>query len=187
MKEAFLLAALTAMPAASLLQAQTPAFSAERFTPGASPRNSIIAVVEGEVITEEEVRRIMLPSMPSLIRGVQSKDELGKQTAQLANDIVQKLVDDILIVHHFKNEGFQIPKTLIENQYKNAIQRDFGGDRSRFLRYLREQNQTVRQYREELEHKIIVQSMTSRMRKTQAEISPEKIEAYYKKNKLFFF
>ena len=40
---------------------------------------------------------------------------------------------------------------------------------------------------EELEKKIIIQSMSSRMRKTQAEISPEKIEEYYKKNKLFFF
>ena len=92
--------------------------------------------------------------MASLIRGVKSKQELGKQTAQLANDIIQKLIDDIIIVDHFKDEGYQIPKTVIENQYKNAIQRDFGGDRSRFLRYLRERNQTVRQYREELEHKI---------------------------------
>jgi len=187
MKKFIILAILCTSPLIGLLKAQTPTFSAERFVPGATPRNSIIAVVEGQVITEEEVRRIMLPSMASLIRGVKSKQELGKQTAQLANDIIQKLIDDIIIVDHFKEEGYQIPKTVIENQYKNAIQRDFGGDRSRFLRYLRERNQTVRQYREELERKIIVQSMSSRMRKTQAEISPEKIETYYKKNKLFFF
>ena len=61
--------------------------------------------------------------MASLIRGVKSKQELGKQTAQLANDIIQKLIDDIIIVDHFKDEGYQIPKTVIENQYKNAIQR----------------------------------------------------------------
>ena len=35
---------------------KTPSFTAERFVPGATPRNSIIAVVEGEVITEEQVR-----------------------------------------------------------------------------------------------------------------------------------
>lgn len=186
MKKAALLAILLAQPL-GLLEAQTPTFDAKRFVPGATPRNSIIAVVEGEVITEEEVRRIMLPSMSSLIRNAKSEADLTKQTAQLGNDITQKLVDDILIVHHFKEEGYQIPKTVIENQYKNAIHREFGGDRSRFLRYLRDQNQTVRQYREDLERKIIVQSMSSRMRKTQAEISPEKIETYYKKNKLFFF
>ena len=44
----------------------------------------------------------------------------------------------------------------------------------------------MRQYREELERKIIVQSMSSRMRKTQAEISPEKSRRITK-NKLFFF
>ena len=187
MKKAFLLAGVLSALLLGLMQAQTPNFSAERFVPGAIPHNSIIAVVEGDVITEEEVRRIMVPSMGSIIRDVKSKEELNQQTSQLANDIIQKLVDDILIVSHFKGEGYQIPKTVIENQYKNAIKREFGGDRSRFLRYLRNQNKTVRQYREELEKKIIIQSMSSRMRKTQAEISPEKIEEYYKKNKLFFF
>ena len=187
MKKAFLLAGVLPALLLGLMQAQTPNFSAERFVPGAIQHNSIIAVVEGDVITEEEVRRIMVPSMGSIIRDVKSKEELNQQTSQLANDIIQKLVDDILIVSHFKSEGYQIPKTVIENQYKNAIKREFGGDRSRFLRYLRNQNKTVRQYREELEKKIIIQSMSSRMRKTQAEISPEKIEEYYKKNKLFFF
>jgi peptidyl-prolyl cis-trans isomerase SurA len=187
MKKAFLIVIILTATLNAQQKAQSPNFTAERFTPGALPRNSIIAVVEGEIITEDEVRRIMLPSVGSVIRGAKSKEELNTQTAQLANDIIQKLIDDILIVNHFKGEGYQIPKTVIENQYKNAIKREFGGDRSRFLRYLRDQSKTVRQYREELEDKIIIQSMSSRMRKTQAEISPEKIEVYYKKNKLFFF
>jgi peptidyl-prolyl cis-trans isomerase SurA len=172
---------------AKLVAQPIPSFTAERFLPGAVPRNSIIAVVENEVITEEQVRRIMLPSMRSLIEGAMNKRDLDMKTAQLVNDIVQKLIDDILIVHHFREEGYQIPKTVIENQYKSAIQREFGGDRSRFLRFLREQSKTVRQYREELEKKIIIQSMSQRMRRTQAEISPEKIEEYYMKNKVFFF
>ena len=151
MKKFTILAVLCTSPLIGLPKRPRPQlFSAERFVPGATPRNSIIAVVEGWVITEEEVRRIMLPSMASLIRGVKSKQELSKQTAQLANDIIQKLIDDIIIVDHFKDEGYQIPKTVIENQYKNAIQRILVEIYSRFLRYLRERNQTVRQYREEL-------------------------------------
>lgn len=172
---------------AKLVAQPIPSFTADRFIPGATPRNSIIAVVEDEVITEEQVRRIMLPSMPSIIKKARNKKELDMLTAQLVNDIVQKLIDDILIVHHFKEEGYQIPKTVIENQYKSAIQREFGGDRSRFLRFLRDQSKTVRLYREELERKIIIQSMAGRMRRTKAEISPEKIEEYYLKNKVFFF
>ena len=184
----FLLLALGLLPALSAQSGvKAPSFAAERFVPGATPRNSIIAVVEEEIITEEQVRRIMLPSMPRILRIAKTKAELDRLTAELVNDIVQKLIDDILIVHNFRKEGYQIPKTVIENQYKQAIQREFGGDRSRFLRFLREQSKTVRQYREDLEKKIIIQSMAGRMRKTQAEISPEKIEEYYRKNKVFFF
>ncbi len=190
MKKAHLLPLLLLAPAllSNLVgQSMIPSFTADRFIPGATPRNSIIAVVEDEIITEEQVRRIMLPSMPSLIKRAKTKKELDMLTAQLVNDIVQKLIDDILIVHNFKEEGYQIPKTVIENQYKAAIQREFAGDRSRFLSFLRDQSKTVREYREELERKIIIQSMASRMRRTQAEISPEKIEEYYRNNKVFFF
>jgi peptidyl-prolyl cis-trans isomerase SurA len=176
---------LSTLPAQT--DTKTPSFAAERFVPGATPRNSIIAVVEGKVITEEQVRRIMLPSMSTILRKARNKAELDRMTAELVNDIIQKLIDDILIVHDFREQGFQIPKTVIENQYKQAIQREFGGDRSRFLRFLRDQSKTVRQYREELEEKMIIQSMAGRMRKTQAEISPQKIEEYYRKNKVFFF
>ena len=54
MKKAFLLAGVLSALLLGLMQAQTPNFSAERFVPGAIPHNSIIAVVEGDVITEEE-------------------------------------------------------------------------------------------------------------------------------------
>ncbi len=187
MKKVFLPAILLVSISPTLQWAQSPNFDASRFQPGPSPRNGIIAVVEEDVITEEEVRKIMAPSMGGIIRRSKTKQELNEQSNQLANDIIQKLIDDILIVHNFREKGYQIPKSVIENQYNNAIKREFGNDRSRFLRYLREENMTVRQYREDLEKKIIVQSTISRMRKTQAEISPEKIEEYYRKNKLFFF
>ncbi len=147
--------------------------------------NGIAAIVEDRVVTYEQIRMEMAPLMPGISNLPQ--DKLREKISSISKDILQNLVDRILIVKQFEEDGMIIPKSYVETRYDDVITKDFGGDRAQFLGYLKRNNRTVRQFRKELEEKVIVQSMRSRMQRTQAEISPEKIEKYYRENKVAFF
>ena len=79
-----------------------------------------------------------------------------------------------------------IPKSYVEGEFNDVIQEDFNGERDRFLSYLRSQDKTVRDFRQELEDKIIVQVMKQQMRRNQAEISPQMIKEFYETNESQF-
>jgi peptidyl-prolyl cis-trans isomerase SurA len=155
--------------------------SAERYLP-----NGIAAIVEDKIVTYEDVRSEMAPLMSQITRSATSPDEVRQKVTQVSQEILQNIIDRILIVKEFKDEGLIIPQSYIENEYDDVLTEQFGGDRARFLSFLKRQNKTVREFRKDLEEKIIVQSMRAKMRRSQSEISPEKIEEYYTRNKFLF-
>ena len=150
--------------------------------------NGIAAMVEGDIITFSDIRREMGPIIPQVVRESRNREELNKNLDELAREIMQNLIDRVLIVREYrKQDKFNIPQSIIENEFDDTLIRDFNNDRSRFLRYLKSQNMTIREFRKDLEEKIIVSVMRSQMRKSMSMISPEKIEQYYVENKIQFF
>lgn len=153
-----------------------------------SPQDNGIAVrVEGEIITFGDIRREMEPRIPHLYRRAANEQEFRGQIAQLQREVIQGLVDQVLVVKDFRDREMQIPKSVIEGEFNSTIQDDFNGDRDRFLEYLRSRNKTVREFREDLERRIIMQVMIGQNRRNQAEMSPERILQYYRENSEQFF
>ncbi len=144
--------------------------------------NAIAAKVEGRIITFEEVRREMEPLMRQVSRDSANEQEYMANLKRLQRDVLQNLIDQILIVEEFRSKEMSIPKSYLEGEFNDVIQKDFNGERDRFLSYLRSQDKTVRDFREELEERIIVQVMRQQMRRNQAEISPRMIEEFYEAN-----
>ncbi|MGF1531755.1 MAG: peptidyl-prolyl cis-trans isomerase [Puniceicoccaceae bacterium] len=169
---------LIALAAPIYLSAQT----SEELPTVLQAGNRIAAKVEGTIITVEEIRREMAPLMRQVYSGSKTTEEFHANIRGLTREVLQNLVDRILIVKDFREKEFQIPKSFIEGEFNRVIQEDFEGDRSRFLSFLRSQDQTVRDFRAELEKKIIVDVMRQQMRRSQAEISPDKIESFYLRN-----
>jgi len=148
--------------------------------------NAIAAKVEGRIITFEQIRQEMAPLMRQVQRASASEEELQNNLRRLQREVLQNLVDRILIIKEFERRGMQIPKAYLEGELNDLIQNEFDGDRDRFLSYLRSQDKTVRDFRDELKENIIIQVMRQQMRRTQSEISPERIEQFYKKNESQF-
>ncbi|MEM0966482.1 MAG: peptidyl-prolyl cis-trans isomerase [Verrucomicrobiota bacterium] len=144
--------------------------------------NGIAAKVEGEIITFEEIRQEMAPLMQQVYRGSANEEDLRRNMKKLERDVLQNLIDQILIVKEFQAKEMTIPKSYLEGEFNDVIQEDFNGERDRFLTYLRSRDKTVRDFRTELEDKIIVQVMKQQMRRNQAEISPEMIKTFYDEN-----
>ena len=68
----------------------------------------------------------------------------------MSREVLQNMIDRILIVKAAEEKGLLLPQSYIDQEYDEVLNRDFGGDRGRFLTYLRAQGLTAREYRENI-------------------------------------
>lgn len=149
--------------------------------------NGIAAIAEGEVITIEELRREIEPIIPRLQVEAKNQKDFAERLDKLSKEVLQNMVDRILIVKKAEEDGILIPQSYIDQEYDEIIARDFGGDRGRFLEFLKTQNKTPRDFRQDTYRRIVVSVMRQKKRKSQSEISPERIEEFYLNNKIRFY
>lgn len=154
---------------------------------GPQPANGIAAVVEDRIITVDEVRREISLLVPQLQRDSRNETEFHQKLRALQDEVVQSLVDRVLVVKHFQKEGFTVPQSYIESEFKELIRRDFDGDRGRFLQYLQSQGVSARDFRKDLEERIIVQYMRGQMRRSESIVSPARMEQFYDERKHTFY
>ncbi len=176
----------------ALLLATAPAWSQNAAPESAQPAspmvtNGIAAVVEDRVITVDEVRREIALLIPQLQRDSANEAEFQQKLRALQDEVVQSLVDRVLVVKHFQKDGFQVPRSYVDSELEKLIRQDFGGDRNRFLQFLQTQGQSVRDFRRDLEERIIVQYMRGQMRKSESIVSPQKMEEFYEEKKHTFY
>ena len=150
-------------------------------------KHGIAAIVQDRIITFEELRREMAPLMPQIRAESVSPADYEKKMEELYMEILQALIDRALIIKDFKEKEFQIPETVIENEYDRILITDFNNDRQKFHEHLRQIGKSPREFREGIEERVIVGAMRNQIRKSQAAISPEKIEEFYNENKIHFY
>jgi len=154
--------------------------------------NGIAAIVEGKVITVDDIRREIGPYIPQLQKEVRNEQEFNQRLEALQDDVIQNLVDKVLIVKEFYKvkEGQQqkqLPSSYIDNAISENIITQFDGDRSKFLAYLRSRGLTMRDYRVEVAEDLIYGYMRGQQRKSMSIVSPVKVEQFYNENKERFY
>lgn len=143
--------------------------------------DGIAAVVNSNVITYGQVRELLMFRERSLAELYQG-DELRDKMRESQQASLKDLIDRQLIIDHFNAEGFKIPEHVVEDRVNTIIREEFGGDRRAFARTLRAQGYSLARFREIERDKIIVQAMRQRAVRSDVVISPEQINAYYRKN-----
>lgn len=149
--------------------------------------NGIAAIAEGKIITIEQMRREMEPIVPRLRAQARTEQEFAEGIRQISREILQNMIDRILIVKAAEKEGLLIPPSYIDQEYEDVLNRDFDGDRGRLLSYLQAQGMTPREFREDIYNRVVVNFMRQRNRRSQSEISPERIQEFYVQNKIRFY
>ena len=149
--------------------------------------NGIAAIAEGQIITVEELLRELEPIIPRLRVEARNAQEFSKRIDELGKEVLQNMIDRIIIVKAAEEKGLLLPESYIDQEYDEVIDRDFGGDRGRFLEYLRARGETARDFRRNIYKRVVVNAMRAETRRSQSEISPERIEEFYVKNKLRFY
>lgn len=140
--------------------------------------DGVAAIANDRVITYSEVREYVQPVVQQLRRNYNGSNLVAKvQAAQM--DALNNLIERALIIQEFKDKGYSIPETVIDEQFNDVIANDFGGDRTAFIKTLQAQNMTVSQYRDQLRDRVIVQAMRNSKTQKEVVVSPYKIEKYY--------
>ncbi|MFO7724025.1 MAG: peptidylprolyl isomerase [Oceanipulchritudo sp.] len=150
-------------------------------------RQGLAAEVENTIITFEEMRREMSPLIPRIRESSRSRADFTRRMEELYFEVLQNLIDRVLIVEEFRDKEFNIPQTYVENEFDRILIEDFENDRARFLEYLESQGKNVREFRSELRERIVVSIMRGEKRRSQSQISPERIEQFYNENKINFY
>lgn len=147
----------------------------------------IAAQVENRIITFQELRREIAPLVNRVRQESTTMEEFDKKMNELYLEVLQTLIDRHIIVSHFASKEYKLPQTYVENEFDRILIEDFNNDRAAFLQHLEAQGKNVREFRRDLRERIIVSVMRGQMRRSISEISPERIEKFYRENQVTFF
>lgn len=146
--------------------------------------DGIAAVVNDSIITFSDVKSIIGPTEETLRKTYPPSDpELLEKIKQARQDALDQLIERQLILQQFNARGGKVPDTYIEEDLKNIIQDQYGGDRSVFIKTLESLGMNLEAYKERIRDKIIVRYMQQHeIGNENILISPYKIEKYYKEH-----
>jgi peptidyl-prolyl cis-trans isomerase SurA len=189
---------LLATGAAALAQSQ-PSMTQQAAVPQNSSINTddgltlkfadgIVAIAEDKVFTVDDVRREISPFIQQIQREAHSQEEFNQKLESLEDSIIQQLIDRVLIIKEFhKDEKRRIPESFVDNDMARRLNDQFDNDRSKFLAYLRQKGETLRDYRRDVEEDIIYQYERQQQSHSESVVSPVRIEQFYKENKDQFY
>lgn len=134
--------------------------------------DSIITYVEVEDASERMVKqlRIQYDNQPTVLR--QQLDNAYKETRE-------ELQQRQLILHDFQTAGYNLPESIIDEQFENYIKEKYHGDRVAFIKTLQEDGVTLEKARRDYRDTFIVEQMRYKNISSAIMISPHKIETYY--------
>ncbi|HKI69485.1 MAG TPA: peptidylprolyl isomerase [Verrucomicrobiae bacterium] len=146
---------------------------------GSSLVTGIQAVVDNSAITYLEVQEYTLPAEQTLQQQYQNQPEVYRQKlGQAVNESLEQLVDRQLMLHEFKEKGYNLPESIIDEEIQKRIH-DRYGDRMTLIKTLQAQGMTLEKYRQQIRDQIIVDYLQSQNVSSAVIVSPHKIEVYY--------
>ena len=152
----------------------------------AEPRafNSLVAVVNGQVITESEVRQVTSATREIIIRSQPAGPERDKALQSLRKNALDSLIERELILSEFVKIGGKIKDNIIDQDIQKIIEREpFNGDRNKFLADLRKTGMTMKKFRDMRRKIISVEMMRSSQAKGISVVTPQQLKETYQKHK----
>ena len=149
--------------------------------------NGIAAIVEDQIITVDELNREIFPFLQQASRESRNQQVFDSKIEQLKRQALENLIDQVIVIKEFNSRKGFIPQTALDNSYNHYIKTNFQGERERFWESLRVQGRTDRQFKEMQKKELILQVFRNQMLKSHPEISPARINKFYKDNESMFY
>jgi parvulin-like peptidyl-prolyl isomerase len=146
--------------------------------------SGVSIVVNEDVITYGEISEKVARNI-NMLSTLYPNDpqRLQDEAAKVRDQQIEDMVERKLILHEFGINGYvtNVLESMIDDQVKKNIQRDFYGDRARMIKTLQAEGMTLEMYRRQVREDFIINWMRYQNvgPNKQLVISPLKIERYY--------
>ena len=137
--------------------------------------NRIVARVNDRIITMGEIDRAM-----------DRMNFTDTEKTKRLPDFVDGKIDRLLSISAFEEQGMAMPESYIEQEYNKKLINEFNGDRRLFRDVLRSKGMSQMEYRDSIREEIIYQHMMATRRRLKEDVSPDRVEDFYKKNEHLF-
>jgi parvulin-like peptidyl-prolyl isomerase len=146
--------------------------------------NGIAVKVNDAVITLRETEGEISDTSMRLLRSQYGRqpDVFQQKLEKLKSDTVELLIERQLILDEFKNAGYKLTESYIDEVVKRRIRNQFG-DRVTMIKTLEHDGMSFETFRQRIREDFIVNAME--LKNAGAEriiVSPHKIETYYAQN-----
>jgi parvulin-like peptidyl-prolyl isomerase len=180
-------------PAPAMPAASAPA------TPDAAeqlPQNkftdSVAATVNGKIITLAELDKAIESDVQAIFADVdakygddpvKAKQIFSQQVDALGVERLKAMVDRLLIIQEFTDKGNKVPTAYLDRQFEDNMTTMFHDDRVAFLKQLAKDGMSELDYRKQIEEDDEIGWMVDQLHSSATGLSPDRIKAYYEKNK----
>jgi peptidyl-prolyl cis-trans isomerase SurA len=142
--------------------------------------DGVAAIVNGTVITAQQVRQFAAPAIDDLTRQYAGQPDLLKQKyLAIFNEGLEQLIERQLILDDFTAQGYRLPDSLWDQWVQERIRDRYYNDRSRLMKTLQAQGETFDKFRQDVRDQNIETFMRSKKVAQEITISPYKVEKYY--------
>lgn len=143
-------------------------------------RDAVVACINGEIITLNDLRRETMRFIPELRRNAKSQSDYQRKIQELTQGTVQSLTDTLLLVSAFDDSGAVMDDNYIEQRINDIIEQDFDGDRSKYLQMLRQTGSNPLADKRRMRERIKAASWDDHIVQSAVnEISPAEVKAEY--------
>jgi parvulin-like peptidyl-prolyl isomerase len=140
--------------------------------------STIVAIVNDDIITESDVRELLLP----ILEQNPGIEEL--KVAQLRQEIIKQLVQEKLMYQEAHRQKIEVQDSEVEERLK-ILEADAGG-REKFNAQLLEQGLTIGRLRRRIREQLIIRAIFEREVRNRVVLSPREIKDFYNQNPNLF-
>ncbi|MBG0776439.1 MAG: SurA N-terminal domain-containing protein [Desulfovibrionaceae bacterium] len=141
----------------------------------------IVATVNGEVITLFDLNQRMAPILTQM-RQQKVPPQSEEAIKLLQGKVLDRMIDDILMVQEAEHYKITIADTEVDT-YVNSIKERNQLTEESFAEYLKNQGQTVEEYKETIRRDILKHRIINYMVRRKVVITDEDIQRYYDEHK----
>lgn len=142
--------------------------------------NGVVAVVNGNIITQSELEVVMLPQVRQLLKDYPNQGTKFQEAfKELQKNTLDTLIEEQLILDEFDSLGGQIPLIALKNSVNDEIQNLYNSDESKFYEKLKQSNLTLESYEQIIHDRIAVQALKSQQLNKVPPITPDELAAEY--------
>jgi parvulin-like peptidyl-prolyl isomerase len=138
--------------------------------------DKVVAIVNDEIITQSDVEKILAPLSAQYVT-VYSKEEFPRKLAEAKRNIINKLIEDKLILAEAKNQKIEVSDEEVEAEIEKLKAQFSSPDE--FETALFKQGLEIADLEKNYHNQIMIQKVINSQVKSKVVIKPTEITDYY--------